>query len=109
MFLNGQAHRSFDAQGEPIADDSFLLLLNAHHEDIVFTLPPRRFGPRWTVELSTADPRAPERPDGARVGARDRALAAAAAQPSDRVSVGPRGWTHERATAAVATVLYRRA
>ncbi len=47
------------AEGEPIVDSSFLLLLNAHHEDITFTLPPRRFGPRWQVELSTAHPRAP--------------------------------------------------
>jgi isoamylase len=36
-----------------------VLLLNAHHEDITFTLPARRFGPRWQVELSTAHPDAP--------------------------------------------------
>ena len=30
--------------GEPIVDDSFLLLFNAHHEDCTFTLPRRRFG-----------------------------------------------------------------
>ncbi len=97
VFLNGQAMGSFDAQGEPIADDSFLLLLNAHHEDIAFTLPPRRFGPRWTVELSTADPRAPAvDPDGARVGPRDRTLAAPAAPAAGRLSVGACGWTHER-------------
>ena len=31
-------------EGEPIEDDSFLLLFNAHHEDVTFTLPARRFG-----------------------------------------------------------------
>ena len=59
VFLNGQGIGSVDAHGEPIVDRSFLLLLNAHHEDIIFSLPPRRFGPRWQVELSTAYPDAP--------------------------------------------------
>ena len=59
VFLNGRGIGSVSAQGEPIVDSSFLLLLNAHHEDITFALPPRRFGPRWQVELSTAHPRAP--------------------------------------------------
>ena len=59
VFLNGKGLGSVDAHGEPIVDRSFLLLLNAHHEDIVFSLPPRRFGPRWQVELSTAYPDAP--------------------------------------------------
>ena len=39
-----------------IEDDSFLLLFNAHHEDRAFTLPRRRFGAQWALELSTADP-----------------------------------------------------
>ena len=30
--------------GEKVEDDSFLLLFNAHHEDVTFTLPTRRFG-----------------------------------------------------------------
>ena len=34
-------------------DDSFLLLFNAHHEEITFRLPARRFGTRWEVELAT--------------------------------------------------------
>jgi glycogen operon protein len=36
-----------------VRDDSFLLLFNAHHEDVVFRLPARRFGTRWEVELAT--------------------------------------------------------
>jgi glycogen operon protein len=56
MFLNGEeiAHRG--PRGERISDDSFLLLFNAHHEDLVFKLPGRRFGRRWTLELCTAEP-----------------------------------------------------
>ncbi|MDX6538667.1 MAG: isoamylase [Gaiellales bacterium] len=59
VFFNGRSIGSVDAHGEPVLDASFVLLLNAHHEDITFTLPPRRFGPRWQVELSTAHPNAP--------------------------------------------------
>ena len=57
VFLNGRGIGSVDAHGEPIVDSSFVLLLNAHYEDVTFALPPRRFGPRWQVELSTAYPR----------------------------------------------------
>jgi isoamylase len=56
MFLNGQEIRSRTARGERIVDNSFLLLFNAHHEDCQFTLPNRRFGKTWSLELSTADP-----------------------------------------------------
>jgi glycogen operon protein len=59
VFLNGRGIGSVSDEGEPIVDSSFVLLLNAHYEDVTFALPPRRFGPRWQVELSTADPRAP--------------------------------------------------
>ena len=64
VFLNGQEIRERTSHGEPIADDSFLLLFNAHFEDVVFTLPTRRFGAWWEVELATSE--APE----ARLGAR---------------------------------------
>jgi isoamylase len=36
-----------------VRGDSFLLLFNAHFEDMSFRLPARRFGTRWVVELST--------------------------------------------------------
>jgi glycogen operon protein len=60
MFLNGDAIANPGPHGERVADDSFLLLFNAHHEDCTFTLPHRRYGARWTLELSTADPDAPQ-------------------------------------------------
>jgi isoamylase len=41
-----------------VVDDSFLLLFNAHFERVTFHLPARRFGARWLLELSTADPEA---------------------------------------------------
>ena len=55
VFLNGEAITDLTADGEPVADDSFLLLFNAFHEPVVFTLPPPRFGRRWRLELSTMD------------------------------------------------------
>ena len=54
-FLNGDAIRSVNARNEPVHDDSLLLLFNADHEAVDFVLPPRRFGRRWDVEISTAE------------------------------------------------------
>jgi isoamylase len=58
MFLNGQAIVDRGPRGEPIEDDSFVLLFNAHAEDRTFKLPRRRMGVRWELELCTADPSA---------------------------------------------------
>jgi glycogen operon protein len=55
VFLNGREIRERTAHGRQIFDDSFLLLFNAHFEPVVFTLPTRRFGSRWNVELATGD------------------------------------------------------
>jgi glycogen operon protein len=56
VFLNGQALGERTQRNELIIDDSFLLLFNTHHEPATFTLPPRRFGRSWLLELGTADP-----------------------------------------------------
>jgi isoamylase len=69
VFLNGREIGRQTPEGERVEDDSFLLLLNAHHEPVVFTLPPRRFGARWAVELATAEPE--RRDEGPTAGARD--------------------------------------
>ncbi len=68
MFLNGKEIPSPGPHGEDIADDSFILLFNAHSEDREFTLPPARFGKRWCLELTTADPGAA--PNSLEYGAR---------------------------------------
>ena len=59
LFLNGQDIGSRTSEGEPVVDDSCLLLVNARSEPVTFTLPPRRFGAVWEVELQTADPDSP--------------------------------------------------
>src|SRR3954451_2687343 len=56
MFLNGEEIAAPDEKGRRILDESFLLLFNAHHEDVTFTLPNRRFGERWALVLSTTEP-----------------------------------------------------
>jgi isoamylase len=58
MFLNGDAIVEPDDRGEPVHDDSFVILFNAHDEDREFKLPRRRMGARWELELCTADPHA---------------------------------------------------
>ncbi len=58
MFLNGREIVTPGPRGEDVEDDSFVLLFNAELEDRVFTLPRRRFGAQWALELSTADPEA---------------------------------------------------
>jgi glycogen operon protein len=56
VFLNGDAMESRDERGEPITDDSFYVLFNAHHEPIPFRLPARpEWGQRWRKVLDTAE------------------------------------------------------
>ncbi|MDQ1475331.1 MAG: isoamylase, partial [Actinomycetota bacterium] len=55
VFVNGNALRTVTAEGEPVRDDSFVVIFNAHHESTTFVLPTRRFGRRWQVEVSTTE------------------------------------------------------
>ena len=56
LFLNGEEIGSRTPEGEPVRDDSFIVLVNARHEPVTYVLPPRRFGPAWGVVLDTTDP-----------------------------------------------------
>ena len=53
VFLNGEEVKSETTHGDEVRDESFLLLFNAHFEDITFRLPARRFGTHWEVALTT--------------------------------------------------------
>ena len=44
-----------NARGEPVTDDSFYLIFNAHFEDLDFILPPNRWGMRWLKVFDTAE------------------------------------------------------
>jgi len=63
VFLNGDELGMETPRGEHVHGESFLLFFNAHHEALTFRLPTRRFGARWKLELSTAEP---ELDEGAR-------------------------------------------
>ncbi len=78
VFLNGGRLPDVDSRGEPVHDDSFLVLMNAHHDPVDFLLPDGPFGASWTVELDTADDAAGLATDPARevVGGAVRPVAA---------------------------------
>jgi isoamylase len=59
VFLSGDHTDMVDAHGQPVNGDSFLVILNVSPEDVMFRLPAARLGARWTVELTSADPRLP--------------------------------------------------
>jgi glycogen operon protein len=65
VFLNGRAISEPDRRGDRIQDDSFLLLFNASDDDLKFTVPPRRYGARWSKVLDTAAPVAEVEHEGA--------------------------------------------
>jgi glycogen operon protein len=54
VFLNGMGIAYPDNRGERVVDNSFLVLFNAHHEDITFSLPGPEWGKRWTKVLDTS-------------------------------------------------------
>ena len=54
VFLNGSAIPEPDKRGERTLGDSFLVMFNAHHEPITFTLPDEEYGRVWIPEVDTA-------------------------------------------------------
>jgi glycogen operon protein len=75
VFLNGNELKAETSQGDEVRDDSFLILFNAHFEDISFRLPARRFGTRWEVVLSTGRCEAERLVPGGEVAVEQRSLA----------------------------------
>ena len=54
VFLSGQGIPAPDARGEPIVDDSFYILFNAHYEALPFRLPTSDWGDRWIKVIDTS-------------------------------------------------------
>jgi isoamylase len=69
VFLNGEAMAEPDARGERVVDDTFLWLVNAHYEPLVFALPPDEWGSSWTRLFDTSEPRGGFDEDGLIYGA----------------------------------------
>ena len=54
--LAGDVIGESDERGEPITGETLLLLFNADHEPVPFTLPATREGQHWERSFDTADP-----------------------------------------------------
>ena len=60
--LAGDAIEEMDEKGRPILGDTLLVLLNAHHEPVPFTLPAHKRSIRWQRILDTAAPKQDKKP-----------------------------------------------
>ena len=58
MFMSGDGIADVGRRGEALLDDDFLLLFNAYHEDMAFTLPIGA-GASWRVRVDTASDNLP--------------------------------------------------
>ncbi len=56
VFLNGQAIPTPDTKGRPVLDDHFLMLFNAWHEEVDFTVPDGIDANAWSVVIDTSCP-----------------------------------------------------
>jgi glycogen operon protein len=54
MWLYGDHLPESDLRGRPLHDDSFLVLFNAHHDKIDFTLPALAEGWGWRTDIDTS-------------------------------------------------------
>jgi glycogen operon protein len=59
--LNGRTLDDVNGVGEAIRDETFLILLNPHHEPIRFYMP-RVPGTAWEVMLDSGDPTRDDKP-----------------------------------------------
>jgi len=53
VYLSGEAIDEHDERGRPITDDDFLVLLNAHHEELPFRIPAIEGIHEWQLVLDT--------------------------------------------------------
>jgi len=78
MFIDGAALPDTDRRGQRLADDHFLLLFNAHHEELGFLLPDLRIDLPWRACIDTFSAGAALRlspPGGSRYPLRARSMA----------------------------------
>jgi glycogen operon protein len=53
VYLNGAGILVPDERGQPLLDDSFIIIFHGHHDDTDFTLPDKRWGGAWVRVLDT--------------------------------------------------------
>jgi isoamylase len=56
VFFNGDALPDPDPRGQRVTDDTFLLLFNAHHDQVEFRLPGARWASSWVRVVDTVSP-----------------------------------------------------
>jgi isoamylase len=61
LFFSGNLTDEIDIEGKTIIDDSLLVILNAHHEDITFMLPDWLFKGNWECLIDTCFSKIPAR------------------------------------------------
>ena len=76
IYLDGSDDPDPAADGTPLVDDDFLVLVNSWWEPLGFTLPTTPRGAQWHAEIDSYDPAAPAE--------------ATKRQAGDQVTVGPR-------------------
>jgi isoamylase len=55
IYLNGRDIHMVTPTGDPVMDDSFYIIFNAHDEALDYTLPPEKYGKQWKKILNTFD------------------------------------------------------
>ena len=98
--LAGDRIEEKDHLGNPIHDDTFLLLINAHHEPIRFTLPPHPANVQWQLVLDTVQDvvpaLAPLMPEGNHYDLQARSLALMQVETAVPIRPGIRGFPSSR-------------
>ncbi|HWK03220.1 MAG TPA: glycogen debranching protein GlgX [Puia sp.] len=61
VFLYGGGINSVDENGQPLVDDNFYIIFNAHSGPMDFRLPAKKFGKQWKKVIGTAPE--PDSPD----------------------------------------------
>jgi glycogen operon protein len=85
VFLNGDVIPEKDQRGQPVVDDSFLVLFNAHSEPLDFTLPTSAYGERWTAVIDTDETTKPgsEHEPGSTLKVTDRSVVVLTRPPGE--------------------------
>jgi isoamylase len=98
--LAGDRIEEKDHLGNPINDDTFLLLINAHHEPIQFTLPKHPTNLQWHLVLDTVQDvipaRAPLLAEGEHYDLKGRSLAMLQIETAVPIRPGLRGFPSSR-------------
>lgn len=62
VYLNGKGIHTVSLKGEPIVDDSFYVIFNAHHESLEYSIPSEKYGAQWIKILDTFEGKIDEGP-----------------------------------------------